>query len=103
MSSEETWAQLRDLEHALHTITIQRQAHESQLAETDHAVKALPASGDAWRVIGNIMVKRDAVTLRAELTEKRVALKSRSDAIARQEKELREKLTTLQATAVQGE
>ncbi len=103
MSSEETWAKLRDLEHALHTLTIQRQAHDGQLAEADHALKALPVSGDAWRVIGNIMVKRDAAVLRAELTEKRAALKSRSDAATRQEKELREKLTQLQAAAVQGE
>jgi prefoldin beta subunit len=101
--SSDAWAQMRDAEQAMHAATMQRQAMQSQLAEIEHALGALPQSGDAWRIIGNLMVKRDAVALRAELTEKSASLRARADAAIKQEKELRTKLESLQQDIVKGE
>lgn len=103
MSSEDPWARMRELEGAMRNATLQRQALQAQLGEVEHALAALPETGDAWRIIGNIMVKRDATIVRAELASKRDALRARTDAVTAQEKDLREKLDTLQREVVKGD
>lgn len=103
MSSEDPWARMRELEGAMRSTTVQRQALQAQLGEAEHALAALPEAGDAWRIIGNIMVKRDATTVRAELIGRRDALRSRVDAVTAQEKDLRGKLDALQREVVKGD
>ncbi len=103
MSSEDPWARMREHEGAMRNATLQRQALQAQLGEVEHALAALPEAGDAWRIIGNIMVKRDAQTVRAELVAKRDTLRSRVDAVAAQESDLRGKLDALQREVVKGD
>jgi len=100
MSSDDLWARMRDTEQAMRATTVQRQALQAQFAEVEHALNALPGEGEAWRIIGNIMVRRDAKALRDELAKRQVALRSRADAAEKQEKDLRERLDALQRDVV---
>ena len=101
--SSDVWSQMRETEQAMHAMTVQRQAMQAQLGEIEHALGSLPKSGDAWRIIGNIMVKRDASELRAELSQRQASLRSRADVVEKQEKDLRGRLENLQQQVVQGE
>jgi prefoldin beta subunit len=101
--NSDIWTRMRETEQAMHATSIQRQSLQAQLTETEHALGALPHGGDAYRIIGQLMVKRDAAALREELTERKSALHARLDAVSKQEKELRAKLDEQQRQVVKGD
>ena len=94
-------SRIEDVEQALHTHAVQVQSYRAMLAEAESALANL--AGDAYRVVGNLMVKADPVALRKELEEKRHSLTTRLAALERQEEKLREELQKLQDAALGGD
>jgi len=94
--SQALMQQAQTIEQALHAQTTQRATLQQQLGEADNALEQSASSPEAYRIIGNIMVKTDPTKLRAELEEKKSNLIARIGSVERQEKRLREQLEELQ-------
>ena len=105
METKDSQALLQEaqtVEQALHTYTAQRSTLQQQLSETENAISELASAQDAYRIIGNVMVKVAPDKLRAELEEKKQSLTTRIAAVDRQEKRLREQLEGLQQKLLKG-
>ena len=96
IDTQEALQQLQALEQSLHAHIAQRNALQAQLHEIETAHKALEKTTEAYRIIGNIMVKADAATLREELSQKKESTMTRIAAVERQEKRLRDEMQGFQ-------
>ncbi len=60
----------------MNTNAIHKQALQRQLIELESAIEELDTQ-EAWKVIGNIMIKKDPKALKQELTEKKAGVEQR--------------------------
>ncbi|MEM1687966.1 MAG: prefoldin subunit beta [Nanopusillaceae archaeon] len=77
----------------------QKQKLEEDLIELENAVKELEnlKEGETvFKLVGNVLIKKDKEKLLEELKEKKDILNIRLQSIDKQENQLREKLTILQ-------
>jgi prefoldin beta subunit len=92
MSQENDSADLQEMqmiEQNLHSISMQKQAFDYEMSESDHALEELSKSkGDVFRIVGSVMIKSDVDTLKAELEKKTKLLGLRLKALDSQEAEL---------------
>jgi prefoldin beta subunit len=93
--SEESMQKMQMLEQAAHAHAVQRQSMQAQLHETEHALAELEGSKEAYRLMGNILVKAEPEKLRAELVEKKSTLHARVNSVEKQEAKLREEMEKL--------
>ncbi len=104
MMTDDVSQQLARLEQSLEHYGMQKKQFRSQLAEAEAALEALdPESGEAFRVIGNLMVKQPADKLVRELSERKETLKVRLETIEQQEGKLRQQLKDLRGQATKEE
>lgn len=87
--------ELSQTEQNVQYLGSQRQRFQSQLMETESAMQELKNEG-AYKIIGNIMVKKSSSDLKGELEERKEFLKVRIDSLKKQEEKLQEKLSKLQ-------
>jgi len=88
----ENRAPMKDQLHSvLQHITIQRQSAKRQLIELESAIEELDTDV-AWKVVGNIMVKKDPAVLKAQLQTKIDTITERIAALDAQEMRMKEKL-----------
>jgi len=81
------------LEQSLQQILMQKQAFQMEISETQAALKELDNSGDeAYKVIGQLMLKADKKEIKKELENKYKLLKKRADTLDEQEEEFSKKL-----------
>ena len=90
--SSEKIQELQILEQNLQNLSLQRQAFDFELSESEHALEELSNSkGEVFKIVGPIMVKSEKDILKGEL-EKRIKLLSlRVKAFESQEKDLSER------------
>lgn len=93
---QEAIGQIQFIEQNLQHLMVQKQSLQTQLIEYESALEELSEDAPAWKLIGNIMVKADAPTLRQEMEQKKKSAESRIQAFEQQEKKLREKAQSLQ-------
>jgi prefoldin beta subunit len=85
--------EMQILEQSLQQIMMQKQAFQMELSETEAALKELDNSGDeAYKVIGQLMLKADKKEIKKELENKYKLLKTRADSLDKQEEEFSKKL-----------
>ena len=95
--SERKIAQLQTLEQNIQNVSLQKQNFQSQLLEVDNALAEIVKSkGQAYRIIGAIMVASGNEDLRKEMEGKKEVLNLRIGAIEKQENQLKEKAEHLQ-------
>lgn len=87
---------LQLLEQNLQNYLNQRQQYQSQLVEIDSALGELSKTDSSYRIIGNIMVKRDPKELEKDLSEKKEKVELKIKSLEKQEGQLREKAKELQ-------
>jgi len=104
MSSEknldvERMQELQMIEQNLGSLSMQKQAFDFELSETEHALEELSeSSGDVFKIVGQIMVKSDKDKLKLELEKKVKLLNLRIKSLDAQEKEIVD-----HADAIRGE
>ena len=103
MERKEATRQLAQTEQSLEQFSMQKKQFQGQLAEAEASLEALGTSDDAYKLIGNLMVKQPAEALRKELGERQETLRVRLGAIERQEEKLRAKAKELQPIVMQKE
>ncbi|MFH1174323.1 MAG: prefoldin subunit [archaeon] len=83
--------QLQVIEQNIQHLSGQRQQFQAQQAELESALQELTQQDDAYRIIGNLMVKTPTAQLRQELQEKKELLVIRIKNIEKQEEKLKKK------------
>ena len=103
MEKTELLQQAQSIEQTLHMQTAQHATFRAQLLELENASKELSSAKDSYRIIGNIMVKTEPLTLKTELDQKLESLQHRIQSIERQEERLRQELKKIQDKVLQGD
>lgn len=99
--NQEKIQQLQLIEQNIQHLLMQKQSVQADLIETESALEELEGESEAYRVIGNLMVKVEPEKLREELKEKKTALETRVESFGKQEQRLREKAQQLQKEALE--
>ena len=85
--------EMQILEQSLQQILMQKQAFQMEISETQAALKELDNSGEeAYKVIGQLMLRADKKEIKKELDNKYKLLKKRADTLDKQEEEFSKKL-----------
>ena len=98
--SQDDLQQLQLLEQSLQQLLVQKQSVQSQLVEVESALEELGSTTESWKVVGNLMVRKDAKVLEQELSERKKALSLRVSSIEKQEERLRSKAKDLQQSVL---
>ena len=94
--SQQAIQQVQMLEQSLQSYQNQRQNVQVQLIEIESALTELENTTEAYNIIGNIMVLSDPEKLKKDLQEKKESAEIRIKSIEKQEKQIKEKISTLQ-------
>ena len=102
MADQETQEiqEMQMLDQNLHNLLLQKQAFQMELSETQSATKEIEKSGDVFKLIGDLLIKKDSKSVKEELSNREKILELRIKSIEKQEdslskriEELRKKLT----------
>ena len=93
-------AQFQQLQQQLQAVTSQKIQMEAQMKEIERTSEELDkAAGDVYKNVGSLMIKvNDKEPVKMELEESKETLEVRIKSMERQENNLREKYTEMQAT-----
>ncbi|MBR9703251.1 prefoldin subunit beta [Candidatus Woesearchaeota archaeon] len=94
--AQEMIQQLQALEQSMQSYTLQKQNVQAQILEAESALAELEKSDEAFRIVGNIMVKAKKDVLVKELQEKAESLRTRLSTIEKQEERLKKEVKQLQ-------
>jgi len=85
------------LEQSIQNLSLQKQSLQFEISETLSALEELKKSGDkeAFKIVGQIMVKSKKEELEKELNEKKDMVELRANSIEKQEHSLRERLLSM--------
>ncbi|MBS3128284.1 prefoldin subunit beta [Candidatus Woesearchaeota archaeon] len=103
MSKEDTQEQLQRLqliEQNAQQLLMQKHQFKSQLNEIESALTELENTPEAYKIVGNIMVKTTQQALKKELSEKKEMVELRISTLEKQEQQLREKAESLRKIVV---
>ncbi len=93
--AQEAIDKMQLLEQNMQQIELQKQQFTAQLMEIENALKELESAPEAYKLIGNILVKTDPKSLKSELGEKQERLKIHISIMDKQEKQLSDKTEKL--------
>ena len=100
MTSENNSKNLRELqilEHTLQQVLMQKQTLDLERSEILNALRELEKSSEeVYRVIGQVMLRSDKLTLKKELEEKKKIVELRISAVDKQETLIEMKASELQ-------
>ena len=92
-------AELQMLQQRMQVFVAQKQQFQLQMLEVENALREVSASkGQAYKLIGELLVEKNAQELKKELEEKQKELDLRINAIEKQEKAIKDKSLELQKT-----
>jgi prefoldin beta subunit len=94
--TQEKISKLQLIEQNIQSLLVQKQQFQSQLFEVESALKEIEKTNDAFKIIGNIMIKTDKNQLKNELAQKKELVDLRLGNIHKQEKQLKDKADSLQ-------
>ena len=100
--SQEKIAQLQMFEQGMQSILAQKQQFQGQLVETESALEEISKAKEAYRIIGNVMIRSDIPKMKDELEKKKELLDLRVKAIEKQEQQLKDKASKLQEEVLQS-
>ncbi len=97
-NTQEKIKKLQEYEQKIQTLTLQRQKLDSQQGEVESAMSALDdkSAGEAFKIIGNVMVSSDKPTLKKELSEQKRKLELRATTLEKQQDQLKQVAEALQ-------
>ena len=95
--TEQKIGQLQMFEQSMQSFLGQKQQFQMQLVEVESALNELDSTQKAYKIVGNIMVEADKNELKADLQSKKEMLELRIKTMEKQESQVREKASKLQA------
>ncbi len=95
--AEEGIAQLQAIEQNLSNFMMQKQSLQSQLLETENALKELESAKEkVYKIIGTIMIASKKEDLKKDLASKKESLEVRLKTIDKQEERLKKSAEDIQ-------
>ena len=94
--TQESISKLQLIEQNVQTLLMQKQQFQGQLFELESALKELEKTDEAYKIVGNVMIKTDKTALKAELSSKKEIIDLRLKNIDKQEKQMKDKAEALQ-------
>lgn len=94
--TQESISKLQLIEQNVQALLMQRQQFQTQLFEVESALKELEKTDDAFKIVGNVMIKTDKAAMKAELSSKKEIIDLRLKNLDKQEKQMKEKAESLQ-------
>src|SRR3989338_10147608 len=94
--TEEGIQQLQLLEQNLQNFLMQKQQFQAQLIEIDSALEELKDNKEAYKIIGNIMVKTSKEELEKDLKNKKEMIELRIKTLEKQEDKIQERSKKIQ-------
>jgi len=94
--TENKISELQTIEQNLQRFLSQKQNLQSQIIEVETALKELPQSGEAYKIIGNIMVSVNKDKLTEELGSKKELANIKLKSIEKQEEGMRTEADSIQ-------
>ena len=88
-------SRLQSMEQNVQQYVMRRQQFSQQLMEIDSALKELESSPEAYKIVGNIMVKTSKDQLKKELAERKELADMRIQSLDKQEQKVAEKVEEL--------
>ncbi len=88
-------SRLQSLEQNVQQYVMRRQQFSQQLMEIESALKELESSPEAYKIVGNIMVKTSKDQLKKELAERKELADMRIQSLDKQEQKVTEKVEEL--------
>lgn len=98
--TEKKIAQLQLIEQNLQNTLLQKQRFQSDLLETENALKEIDNSEEVYKIVGNIMLSKKKEDLKKELNSKKEIINIRIKNIEREESKTREKASSLQKEVI---
>ncbi len=95
--SEKKLSQLQMIEQSMQNLLMQKQQFQLQQVEIESALKELENVNEAYKIVGNIMVLSKKDDLKNDLSSKKEVVGLRIKNMEKQETQLRDKATKLQA------
>jgi prefoldin beta subunit len=95
--AEKKISQLQMLEQGMQNMLMQKQQFQLQQVEIESALKELDKVNEAYKIVGNIMVLSKKKDLEEDLKSKKEIIELRIKNMEKQENQLREKASKLQA------
>lgn len=94
--------QLQLIEQSLQNLLMQKQQLQLQLVEVESALKELETAKEVYKIISNIMVSSKKEDLKKDLSSKKEMAEMRVKNLEKQENQLKEKATKLQAEVMKN-
>ncbi len=94
--TQENISKLQLIEQNIQTLLMQKQQFQAQLFEVESALKEIEKTDEAFKIVGNVMIKTDKAALKNELNQKKELIDLRFKNIDKQEKQLKDKAEALQ-------
>ena len=99
--TQEKIQELQSYEQTFHNLLVQKQAFQIELNETENALSEISKSPeDVFKLVGNIMIKTNKISLEKELKQKKDLLSLRLKSIENQEKQLSEQVEVLREEVI---
>ena len=93
---QEKISKLQLLEQSRQTLNVQKQNFQLQLMELESAIKELKSTRESYRIVGNVMIKKEPDELLKELEEEKQRLELRIKSLDKQEETIKNKMKSLQ-------
>ena len=93
--------QLQMIEQGMQNFLMQKQQVQAQLIEIESALKELEKTDEAFKIVGNIMVKSNKEDLKKDLASKKEILDLRIKTLEKQEKDMKDKATAMQSEVME--
>ncbi len=93
---QEKISKLQLLEQSRQTLNVQKQNFQLQLMELESAIKELKSTRESYRIVGNVMIKKEPDELLRELEEEKQRLELRIKSLDKQEETIKNKMKSLQ-------
>lgn len=87
--------EMQILDQNLQNILLQKQSFEMELSETKAAAEEIDKSNEVFKLIGELMIKKDKAKVKEELSAKEKILSMRIKSIEKQEDSLSKRLDEL--------
>ncbi len=94
--TDEKIKQLQLFEQNLQVLGSQKQQFQAQLIEINSALSELEGTDEAYKIIGNIMVRSDKEKLLSDLKEKKEMVEIRIKNLEKQEDQIKQRTKKLQ-------
>lgn len=94
--TEQKISQLQNMEQNMQGFLQQKQQFQTQLLEIESAIKGMEGKEEAYKIIGNIMIKTQSEDLSKDLKEKKEMLEIRVKNVEKQEQLIKDKAKKLQ-------